>query len=394
METMAVKYRTCTLAVLLSLLAFGNSFAVAFQPPGSQRLFESANSESSSYQVDVRVLMQSSPVYAVKAQEWNRVFQRVGYPVIFDTQFAGKQLGVQNVELAGRVRVQVTGVMDAQGQIQLGKHKFVPSRIEPLKIYLDELKKYGADGPPRDNPSWGLSDDQFKTVLKLLSPPVDRPINMRTPVDAIDSFALPLVFRVRFTEAARRLTLAQQDEGDVTAADVTGVSIGSALAIVLAQSGLGFRPLADTDGGFVLEIDAGGESDNLWPVGWKNTKKLNSVVPTIFRSMSIGELENVQVTGLIQVIANHLKLPHFYSSHALSAQGIDVTSLTYSHRADRLPPSGLMRRLGDKFKMGLDIRTDEAGNVFLWVTTRDEYSAFRDRFSHIVPGSNQAPGGN
>ena len=373
-----------TLSVSLTGLLTEQSLFAQTQFPqfGADRV----TNRKQTYRVEVRVLMQPNPVYAVKAQQWNRVFQDIGYPVIFDSNLAGKQPGLANIELADTVRVQLTGVMDSRGGIVFGKTKYLPTQAEALKEFLDRLKAYGADGPPQESPTWGLSDEQFQTVLKLFSPTVEKPVRLRTPVDAIESIQIPAVFRVRYTEAASKLVLSEIDSDADSVIEVQGLSTGSALAVVLAQYGLGFRTMADSDGGFILEVDAGDESSNLWPVGWKNTKPMNVILPPIYKSMTVDNLEDVEVTSLIHLLAEQLKIPHYYSSYSIKSRGIALADLLYSQKAGKVPPAGLMRRIGDRYDLGLDIRTDEAGNVFLWITTRQDYVAFRERFSHVIPG--------
>ena len=74
------------------------------------------------------------------------------------------------------------------------------------------------------------------------------------------------------------------------------------------------------------------------------------------------------------------------SSAALDAASIDVTKLIYNRRLDRLSMARLMTLVGDHFRMGLDARVAENGQCFLWITTRDEYLAFRSRFAYVIPG--------
>ncbi|MFN9970223.1 MAG: hypothetical protein ACK58T_10030, partial [Phycisphaerae bacterium] len=107
-------------------------------------------------------------------------------------------------------------------------------------------------------------------------------------------------------EQIRLLKSTPKIEGDLTV-----ISRGTALAIALAQSGLGFRVLRGSgEGQYVIEVDAGNESSNLWPTGWKTRELPNVAVPGLYKAIPV-EAEDFQLPALITVIGEKLKIPHF-----------------------------------------------------------------------------------
>ena len=91
------------------------------------------------------------------------------------------------------------------------------------------------------------------------------------------------------------------------------------------------------------------------------------------------------MNSLVGAIADKLAIPYFSSTYALTANSLDINSLKYTRRDDRISPARLLTAVGDKLELGFDVRVDEAGNMFLWVTTAADAKAFRHRFAHIVP---------
>ncbi len=332
--------------------------------------------------LDVKVLMEASPKYSLMAQSWTRVFQDVGYGVVFDSGRTTDRTGIEDVTFRNRRSVRVVGELDSSGAIHFGDRTFRQTEPKELKLFLQQLARYGAKGPPQDSPTWGLTDDQFKVVVQTLSAPVTAPIPLSSPVEAVEALQLPQMFQLKYTPAARRRALMSTDSA--TAIELHGISGGTATAIVLAQFGLGFRPMASPSGGYVLEIDVGDESSNLWPVGWKSTEALTRTVPKIYKSQDVN-LEDAEVPPLIELVASRLEIPSFAATHALEAKGIRLSELTYSRKPDKLSPSSLLRKLGDKFGMGLEIRVDETAKPFLWTTTAEQNNAFRTRFAHVKP---------
>jgi hypothetical protein len=335
--------------------------------------------------LDIEILIQPRVSDRLRAQSWGRIFQQLGHAPRFRAPRSGEKLRIENDGRAGQRLVRVVGAFTPDGRLELGGRKFADSDIAQLQETLDEITLFGAGGPPSQSPTFGLTAKQFEVVTQLLTQPVESPVSLRSPVTAADGIGLPQQCRLTFTDAARSHVLKINVEPGQTSAEFAGLSKGTALAIALSQFGLGFRPLLNPAGGYNIEVDVGGEDDNLWPVGWKTKDPINRALPAMFKAVNVS-LEETEVAALTEVIANQMEIPHFYSSAELNQANIDVTSLIYNRRLDRISMARLMTLVGDHFKMGLDVRVAENGKFFLWVTTRGEYLAFRSRFSHIVPG--------
>ena len=345
-----------------------------------------AQQQTSHYLIDFDVLIQPQPTYRINAQRWGKVFQQLGLVVTFRDGRPGERTQIANVPQQEPPTTSIIGLMEPDGRILIRDKKYSINDPQPLADLVQQVSEYGAAGPPDRSPQWGLTDEQFAFVTQQLSVPVSDQVKPRTAVEAIDSLQLPSVFQVRFADSAREQAFAVADIQPDALAQLVGMSKGTAMAIVLAQFGLGFRPLAgERPGYYIIEIHAGGENDNLWPVGWKTKETLFSINPALFKAVEF-ELEAVELKGLIAVIADRIGLSCFYSNNRLQAAGIDPEKLTYSRKRDKVSPSRMLTLLGDKFKMGLDVRCDEAGQCFLWVTTADDYQAFRRRFAHVIPG--------
>ncbi len=336
------------------------------------------------YALQVEVMTQPSPTDRLNAQKWGNALLKMNRRATFRKGHPGEKTRVEEPKNAIQKTVKVVGIMNRNGTLSFGRHTFVITQPEAMQKWLNSLEQYGAGGPPNESTTWGLSEDQLTSVLKLLGDSVDQPVRLRSPVEAIDSLNINSAFRLSFTDAARKRASVSDDEVDTTD-DFRGLTKGSVLAAALAQFGLGFRPKADDRGGYVLEIDAGNESDNMFPVGWKNTSPITLVVPKLARSMIVDLDKPVPLDGLIDIIAGKVQVPHFYSSYELKVARKDLSKIMYTRKRDRLTPYTLMGIVGKTHNIGISPRTDEAGNVFLWVTTEAEYAAFRKRFDHIKP---------
>lgn len=334
--------------------------------------------------LEVEVLIQSQPSYRINAQEWGRVFQQLGYSVKFREPRGGESPRIEDQDRDEVLSTRVVAAMAADGTIRIGTQKFDTETTEPLTAALEEIRKHGAKGPPDSSPTWGLTDDQFKDIVQLLAAPVENPVELQSSVLAIESIGLPGNMKMKFTDAAREQALGKKPESVADTIDLKGFTKGSAIAIVLSQYGLGFRPRYVAPGTFDIEIDRGNESSNMWPVGWKPEQSFSEILPAYFRAIPL-DVEDVSIDALVSAVSEKIAVPHFSSASALNANGLDIKTLKYTRKNDRIAPARLLTAIGDKMSLGFDVRVDEAGKMFLWVTTHDEAAAFRDRFAHVKP---------
>ena len=332
--------------------------------------------------LDVDILIQSQPSYRVKAQEWGRVFQELGYSARFREPRAGEAPRIEDRDRDDFLATHVVAAMEANGAIQIGGQKFDIDNTNQLTLALEEIQRHGAKGPPNSSPTWGLTDDQFKEVTRILGVPVENSVELQSSILAIESIGLPGNMRMKFTDAARQQALAKRPDTAPETIELQGFTKGSAIAIVLAQYGLGFRPKFVAPGHYDLEIDRGNEASNLWPIGWKPEQSFSEILPAYFRAIPL-DVEDVEVNALVSAIADKLGIPYFSSASVLASKNLDIQSLKYTRKQDRISPARLLTSVGDKFELGFDIRVDEAGKMFLWITTAEDTRSFRHRFAHV-----------
>ena len=332
--------------------------------------------------VELDVLIHAAPSYRVKAQEWGRLFQELGYTPKFRQPKPGEEIRIEDIVDGDRVSVRAVCGMSLDGSIRIGRQKFTLDDSEKLRSFLDELRDYGSGGPPERNPTWGMSEQQLMEVMKLLSEPVSEVVQLQSPLVAVESLGLPEGVKLTFTDSARERALGRRPESAPEELDLKGCSKGSGIAILLAQYGLGFRPQRIAANRFELQIDAGGETNNLWPTGWKTQETVARVLPAYLKSIKV-DVQDTEISTLLEVLSERLKIPVFQSSFELGSAGKNLDELTYSRDEKKIAPSRLLTSIGDKHQLGFDVRVDEGGKLFLWATTAAESAAFRARFAHV-----------
>jgi hypothetical protein len=332
--------------------------------------------------VELDILIHAAPSYRVKAQEWGRLFQELGYTPKFRQPKPGEELRIEDIVDGDRVTVRIVCGMSLDGSIRIGRQKFTLEDSNKLRSFLDELRDYGSGGPPERNPTWGMSEKQLIEIMKLLSEPVTDVVQLQSPVVAVESLGLPDGVKLTFADSARERALGRRPESAPEELDLKGCSKGCGMAILLAQYGLGFRPQRIAANRFELQIDVGGEINNLWPTGWKTQETVAKVLPAYLKSVPV-DVEDAEVSALLDVVSERLKIPVFYSGFELTSAGKNLDELKYSRKQEKIAPSRLLTSIADKHQLGFDVRVDEGGKLFLWVTTAAESAAFRARFAHV-----------
>ncbi|MFN9723788.1 MAG: hypothetical protein ACK58H_11140 [Planctomyces sp.] len=331
----------------------------------------------------LEVLIQPSPIYRVRAQEWGRELQELGYAPRFREPAAGEKMRIEQQLKDGRDVLLVVGGLTKEGALTLGTKTYAVADMKELGRFLDDLRTHGPGGAPAGNPRWGLSEEQFQNFVKLVSEPVEGEVALGSAAAAVSSLKLPDSLTVVFADAAFQASLQPRPTSAPESLNLGGLTKGTALALVLAQYGMGFRPVPGRGDRYSVEIVVGDEGSNLWPAGWKTAESTADVVPAWLKSIPF-DVEDADVASIAQAVADKLELPLIVSSQSIQRDGKPLEDLVYS-RSGKLSPFGILRGLADKFELGFDVRADEAGKLFLWATSSRDAAAFNKRFAHIRP---------
>lgn len=343
-----------------------------------------AQIQKNQYPVRIEVLIQPTPQHNLKSRSWTPIFQQLGQSFTFRPGKSGERVSLLETDTAGRKGVRVIGMLNNDGTIRFPGKTFSTLKPNEVADWLTRLKMHGARGPANEDATWGLDNEDFKVVLNLLAAKVDTPIDDKSVTFAIESLNLPRAFQLQFTPQARLKAARPASKIGGIVPDCSQLSKGSALAVVLAQFGLGFRPKKSDKGTYILEVDVGDEGDNLYPIGWKNKAPITSVVKNLVKRFDVA-LDNQNVNLVIQLLAKKLELPFAYASDELIKASKNPDELKYSRKSGKTSAYRLMESIEAKHALGLSFRTDEAGQVFLWVTTRENEKAFDQRFAHVKP---------
>jgi hypothetical protein len=313
---------------------------------------------------------------ALAFQEWARALDKAGIRnVRIRSGTENDQPGIVKEGTAGSPVYVVTGVITSRNEILLPGARFGRGDVARMATWLKDLADNGPVAERKATSEYGLTGADFAKVRKDLGTQVGFTtlgITRRQAVEKIaDRLKLPLKLEA---DIARAL------DGDKIEDDLSDLSCGTALACILRPAG--YRLLPQMSGGqvsyIVIKSDGKPIKANIgeisldtlraWPVGWISQKANQEQVPALYEFRNIN-VKNVSAATAIDAIGKRLKIPVLYDRLALARNNIDPAKGTVSLPNSRTFYASALRRLLFQAHLKFEVRFDDAGKPFLWVTT-------------------------
>jgi len=312
-------------------------------------------------------LVTGSSGNGLKARQWAEIFSKLDVVVTVRSGRSDDKLGVSERKSGGSLRVvSIVGAIDSQGRLIFPDQIFTENDSDKLAKWIDELRTYGAQGDPHGRPVWGLTKEQFGVIYAALKRPLTSEPKDMELTKAVTLFELPKDQPLKFSPEAARLVKAQ-GERTIVSQPLQGISQGTALAALLAEHGLGFRPRRLPDGAIELTIAPLAEKGDVWPVGWPREQGLPETAPALFEFKTI-DLADEPLNEVLEAVAPAIKLPILLDLAALAAKDIDLSQVVITHPRKRTTWTQALTTFTFKAKAKFEVLVDESGKPFLWVT--------------------------
>ncbi len=360
--------QTCLAGSLLAALLFTTADGQGTRPPA--RKVTSLSFE---------VIAPNTTSARVVAQDWGRVFQKLGHTLRIRTQTSADGTGpaeaITQTETRGTRRIRAVGLLDRTGRIHFGRQTFTLTDIERLRKWIDDLKTWGKDGNPVGKPMWGLTSEAFGRVFDALAKPANVETRDRPLEETIRDLSPSAEFPMEWTEPAKRIAA----EAAPGARNLTSFSRGTAMAILLNDAGLGFFPRRQPNGSLQLVISKPAEGEPFWPIGWDPSQSLARTIPGFYKPVDV-ELPNVSLSRVFAAISERTGVPVLVDTFHLRASGLDFESMKVEIPAKKLSWNRVVQAAATRNRLASDTRIDELGKPFVWITTPQIQRARSERF--------------
>ncbi|WP_166820423.1 hypothetical protein [Thalassoroseus pseudoceratinae] len=316
--------------------------------------------------VSVELLMEA-PGTSYEAQRWASQLSKLGYSPQVRTRRSVDEPGVSERNVRGVRKVDVVAVLDRRGRVVLPSAAFTLDNLNEFRSYLDELKKYGQQGDPKGQPLWGLTKTQFGTIFGTLSLEVEQELKNLPLETALGRLNLPEDIPVQISKSARAWLRLQGQDKTTVAQSVAGFSHGTALAIMLREQNLGFRPRRTPSGELELVVEPLNSDAKLWPVGWEPKNAPIETAPILFKLLPVN-LQDVGLMDLLATIEAKTNIPMRLDLDGIARQRIDLDEIRVDHPSRTTSWSLLIRRVTAKSGLVRELKIDEGGRPFIWIT--------------------------
>lgn len=303
----------------------------------------------------------------VAPQQWGPVFEKLGVAARFRERIQGDDVSLGEKTRGSYRYVTAVGELNRDGSLNFPGKSFTLDNTAAINAWIRELQTYGALGSPDGQPVWGLTDQQFDALYDELRQPVAGDFEGLEFQPAIKQLALPDAYYFRLDEAARELAQKPERQHPFRH-EVSGLSRGTALAIVLADYGLGFRPLRTPTGAIELVAEPLETLKKPWPIGWPLDKDRprNETAPALFEQVTAG-FNDQTLADVLSAIeqASHTRVIVDYERCARRKINPDEVKVSYPQK--RTAWILILKTVTSQARLSREIMTDEGGSAFVYV---------------------------
>jgi hypothetical protein len=311
-------------------------------------------------------------------REWLQLLTAIGIDNVQIRAFrAGDKPLAENRGSDERPRYHVVGILTSRHQLQLPGATFSRGDRARLKDYFAQLTADGAESLTAPRGRFGLTEKEMTAVLADLAQPIEFQTKGQPVPDVMERLQAKFKVRVALDGRTDRVLRNAEPCRD----ELEGLASGTGLAILLRSSRLALRP--DKTRGKPLEyrveslaaesIDketlgkADGNDLASWPIGWEPQKTPGELAPSLF------EYRNAEVSGFtleetLAAIGQRVKIPMYIDHAVLAEHQIDPAKIQVRLARTRTYYTRVIDRVLAQAKLGSQIRVDEAGTPFLWIT--------------------------
>ena len=321
-----------------------------------------ATARAAEPRVDLEVIIEAGFV-PTEAAKWSKLLDDAGFSSV--RMRSGKMNESAALEASGgSTKVyRVIGVLNANGQLELPRGRFGLSDRSRIEEWLRKLRDNGEEGITLTPTAFGLLPRELVSVHEALAVPVKSATSGRPPREVAKEIAAGLTLKFT-TDAAGQRALATEEP---IADELQGLTSGTALAALLRPLGLAMVP-EKSGRELRLRISMMQSAKEHWPVGWPPKGNPRETLPELFKILNV-EINKAPVGEVIQAISGRLKAPALIDRNSLAAAQIDLAAAPVELPETKIYYARVLDRLLFQAKLKYELRVDEVGKPFLWVTT-------------------------
>lgn len=345
------QYRTAVFVCLALLTSINGTMGAPQDPPRRMIVVEISS--------DAR-----APVGT--QQKWMKMLQDVGADRVVSKTGSSGVPTVEETQTSSATLIQVTGFV-VGSRLQLPGGTFSIRDRARIKALLQRLRDDGAKVALAEKKAFGLTSEQLVKLHEQLAKPVEFSTAGKNAGDVVEKIATQSGLKFSLDRAAKAAINGEEKVYE----ELQGVSFGTALAAVVRPLGLVVQPRRKQGQSIEVHlVDSRAEGEH-WPVGWPISQAPLAVAPDLFERLDI-EIRGFPIKDALNAIEKRGGVPFFYDHNTLAREGIELddvkVTLVQKKASLMVALSKLLRQ--SKPRMSDELRIDENGKPFVWITVR------------------------
>lgn len=320
-----------------------------------------------SAQVRLQVFMDMD-VAVADAHDWSKRLDGVGFSgVEIRSAVRGERLGVRNIGTGERPVYRVTGRLTAGGTLQLPGKQFSINQSGAIRDWVTALREGGVEEVLEEKVAFGMTQRELLQLHEALGGVVERSTEGEETSELVREIADSLELPWGVASGAQT----DFDRAGKAASECQGLSVGTTLAVLLKPHGLVLGVKREASGETRLEVMTADTAEEFWPVGWPVEGRPSRVVPMLEEKIKV-DIKEFPIDQALGAVAKKCDLPLLFDFESLEVSGADLSEMKVSYSHANAPYWAILQRLVSQPRPSLryELRTDDKGLPFLWVTTR------------------------
>ena len=298
--------------------------------------------------------------------QWNEVLVAAGTDNVRLGGNSTRKLEIEKTDGVGGPNFRVYGVITSRNQLAVQGASFALSDRAGLSKWITNLKTAGPPFKPGEKPKpFGIPVDLLEAAARDLS----RAVDFTTQGIAPTQLLTELGNRLQYPITADENVAALLGRSEKIPGELKGLACGTVAAAVLRRDGLSLVPRASAAGRLEYSVMKAAAGQDVWPIGWAPEKPVFEIVPELYTLRNVA-IDNNPASQVLQIVAERVKLPMLFDEQMLVLKKLDPSKVAVKIPEAQMGYEGVLDRALFQADLKHEVRLDDAGKPFLWITAR------------------------
>ena len=268
----------------------------------------------------------------------------------------------------------VIGILTDRNSLLLPGATFRTTDRTEIVRWINRLRSDGIDAVAAPKGQFGLTEKQWVAINKALQQRVEFSTRNLRSFDVASQIAKRVSVPFALDAVGRRILEKNQRLLD----EYQGLSSGTAMAALLHSIGLVMVPEKPQGEDLQIGVVKASDAEHYWPIGASPANAPGRAFPKLFNKLTV-TIDDQPVATVVEAVKKRLEIPVLQDYPALAKQGLDLTRDRVTLPEQRSYYHSILRDSLRQAGMKYELRVDDRGQPFLWITTRAPLKRTKNR---------------